>query len=127
MVKSPILRPLFVLVLIAAACGGDSDDGGNNEVATSSPSTVVSSGGGDNEPSSGLGGLILEESYLRGTWCSEGANYVVDDNGVKIGPLDPMTIEAVFGNPNLSLVSSSDDEFVVLQSVREVTFIRGSC
>lgn len=120
----PVLAVVFVVAL-AASCGGD-DDAADNVTTPGSATTVgaTSVAGNDGSP---FGGLILEESYLRGTWCSEGANYVVDDNGVKIGPLDPMPIEAVFGNPNLSLVSSSDDEFVVLQSVREVTFIRGSC
>jgi hypothetical protein len=123
--------------LVVAACGGGSDEGANT-VETTVPATTVSATGGSEttvttlsgagEDGSPFGGLILEESYLRGTWCSQGTDFVVDDDGVTVGPLDPQPIEVYFGaNPATSLVSSSQDEFVAKQAGQEVTFVRGSC
>lgn len=96
--------------------------------ATGGSETTVTTLSGAGDDGSPFGGLILEESYLRGTWCSQGTDFVVDDDGVTVGPLDPQPIEAVFGaNPATSLVSSSQDEFVAKQAGQEVTFVRGSC
>lgn len=124
---------LVISGLVLAACGDSGESGSTatspgNDAPTESVSTVVDTSGAA-DGGSVAGGLLLEESYLQGTWCdSQGLTWVINDDGVKAGPLDPAPIENYFlEKPGTFLVSSSEDEFVIEQGGPQVTFTRGSC
>ncbi len=129
----------IALGLMVGACGGDDDPGpAVSEAATEGDSTVsddpAPDDGGEIAGSVTDDDLLMPRQYLQGEWCdSIGNSWIIEGDiarfeesasgGVGEFPVDVLFID----NPDSSLVSQTDDEFVIETRGEEVTYVRGSC
>lgn len=125
-----VVRPTTLLavggVLALGACGGDDDEPAASGADATTPSIAGALDDSD---------LLLPRDYLQGEWCdSEGKIWSIEGDfarsedprtgGVAEGlPIDIVFIDAV----DRTLVSQSDDEFVIGDGTSELTFTRGPC
>lgn len=128
------IRVLIIAAIGLVACGGD-------DVSTTSSvdrdGTAIAGQGSDD--GGGFAGtaddsdLLVARSYLQGEWCdSDGGMWTIEGDmaryedgsgGVAEIPVDIAFIDGL----DESLVSQTDDEFVVGSEFGEMTFTRGGC
>ena len=132
--RSRLVRMLIVVALALglAAC---SDDGDSDSAAPSDQSDSSSAGPVDGDSmSEDTNGLVVPLDYLQGEWCnSDGEAWVIDGQTARFGETHdelfgelPVAAALAAGSER-SLVSQTNDEFVLDLQTREVTFTRGRC
>ncbi len=121
-----------VLAVVLVACGGD--DGGASPSADVVRSDPTTSGAGlEIGGSASDADLLVPRSYLQGEWCdSDGQTWTIDGDTARLedasGGTGEFPLDIVFiDGPEETLVSQTDDEFVVESAGDEISFSRGSC
>ena len=121
--------------LVLGACGGDDDDPAAAEPVSDDGGSADESSGDGPEIAGSVGDddLLVPRDYLQGVWCdSDGQTWTIDGDTARFGdgaggvgelPVDILFLDGL----DESLVSQTDDEFVVAFSGDEVTFTRGGC
>lgn len=130
---------LGALVLIVAACAGDDDDAGSAPTDAASDADATGTGtaapeGPEIEGAVGDDDLLVPRQYLQGEWCdSDGNSWSIEGDTARFvesggGGTAELPVDLAFiDSPDVSLVSQTDDQFVVGSGGDEVTFARGSC
>lgn len=121
--------------LVLGACGGGDDEPAASETVSDdqSPSDEPADDGPEIAGSVGDADLLVSRDYLQGEWCdSDGQTWTIDGDTARLedasGGVGELPVDLVFiDGPEETLVSQTDDEFVVIIAGDEVTFSRGSC
>lgn len=126
---------MLAIALVVGACGSDDDEPTADGSVTSDqdPSGDSSDDGADIAGSADDADLLVPRDYLQGAWCdSDGQSWTIEGDAARFvdasGGTAEFPVDIVFiDGPDESLVSQSDDEFVIMSLGEEITFSRGAC
>lgn len=120
-----------VAAMVLVACGGD-DGAASPTTADGAP--VLGSGDGPAIAGSvGDENLLVPRDYLQGEWCdTDGQTWTIDGDTARLedgsGGAGELPVDLAFiKRPGDTLVSQTDDSFVVESDGAETTFQRGRC
>lgn len=125
-VRSFVIALGFATIALVA-CGGDGD---------SSPTSAVADQAGEGPAIAGSVGddlLLVPRDYLQGVWCdSDGQTWTIEGDTARFddgsGGVGEFPVDLAFiARQEDSLVSQTDDEFVIRTAFDEVTYQRGNC
>jgi hypothetical protein len=127
---------LGVVAMVLVACGGDDGDASPTSAVVRSDTSGSGDGSGEGFEIAGSAGdddLLVPRDYLQGEWCdSDGQTWTIDGDTVRLedasGGAGDFPVDIAFiDGPEETLISQTDDEFVVEYAGDEITFSRGSC